>query len=597
MKNILISLECGRNIKDLIDGYMFRYGNVGVSGTELTLIYFAEYLAKNNKVIVYSPQCKNSIYNNVIYINNLSNEIINNTTIYITVPWNNNLKTLYFPNLETFIINFGCIGTNNELNIIENFIKKYSNNLNVQLIFPSEWASNAYDYYNKIGEKHIIYNPLIEDILIDNNECCNKIANSFIWCACYERGGDIAIKVFNKLTLNNKIMNICDYNTNIHIDICDNIIFKGSCDKKTIYDLLAKTEYFIYPLVLSYPNYDVHKDTFACCVAEAIAHGIIVITYPTGALYELYKDYVIFAPLPQNVTIEDIQSYNIYKTPYFHTDENINAIISIINDLEANPEKKTNIRNKCMEFARNKFGFKNLSKLDIVNTNSIKITEHLINLSNMSLQPINHINFLKYLKNHYNFNPKIIYDIGSCVVHWTKAAKNIWPDTEYILFDAFDDASFLYKDYRYFIGILSNNDTEFYKFYKNVYHPGGNSYYKEIGCGNFSAEYFPEENGIKKKCNRLDTVVNKYNFPYPDLIKIDTQGSEKDIIEGGIDIIKHARFIIVEMQHSDYNLNAPKVDVTKKYIESLGWTCIAERFCETSVDADYCFINNNFLNI
>jgi hypothetical protein len=48
--------------------------------------------------------------------------------------------------------------------------------------------------------------------------------------------------------------------------------------------------------------------------------------------------------------------------------------------------------------------------------------------------------------------------------------------------------------------------------------------------------------------------------------------------------------LIVEMQHVDYNLGAPKVHETLPYIESLGFKCVAPRFCgNTNVDADYGF--------
>jgi len=32
--------------------------------------------------------------------------------------------------------------------------------------------------------------------------------------------------------------------------------------------------------------------------------------------------------------------------------------------------------------------------------------------------------------------PKIIYDIGACVQHWTRKAKEVWPNYKYYLLDA-----------------------------------------------------------------------------------------------------------------------------------------------------------------
>ena len=65
-----------------------------------------------------------------------------------------------------------------------------------------------------------------------------------------------------------------------------------------------------------------------------------------------------------------------------------------------------------------------------------EVFQHLRNLSLNDSLPVNHFNYLKKLKES-GFEPKVIYDIGSCVLHWTNKAKQLWPNAKYILFDAF----------------------------------------------------------------------------------------------------------------------------------------------------------------
>jgi FkbM family methyltransferase len=153
---------------------------------------------------------------------------------------------------------------------------------------------------------------------------------------------------------------------------------------------------------------------------------------------------------------------------------------------------------------------------------------HLRKLYSLDCLPINHKNYLIQLKNS-GFEPKVIYDIGSCVLHWTNFAKTLWPNAEYILFDAFQPAEFLYKEngFKYHIGVLSNKDDQIIKFYQNNYYPTGNSYYREIAYDN--GKYFPIDKYLSYKTKTLDSIVNEYNFPYPDFIKIDVQGAEIDI--------------------------------------------------------------------
>ena len=198
---------------------------------------------------------------------------------------------------------------------------------------------------------------------------------------------------------------------------------------------------------------------------------------------------------------------------------------------------------------------------------------------------------LQRLKNQ-GFEPKVIYDIGACVLHWTHTAKKVFPDSKYILFDAWEPAEQLYKDYDYHIGVLSNKSRDV-TFYQNDDIPYGNSYYREIATQDL---VFPKSSGRTKHAKPLDEIVKTRNFPAPDIIKVDVQGAERDILEGGIETLKKAKYLIVEMQHTNYNDGAPHFEETGQWLESLGWKCIAWRFASGSifnVDADYLYINES----
>lgn len=219
-----------------------------------------------------------------------------------------------------------------------------------------------------------------------------------------------------------------------------------------------------------------------------------------------------------------------------------------------------------------------------------KVYQNLVNLYNLDMLPYDHKLFLKTLRNNYNFNPIVCYDIGAAVLHWTRYAKELWPNTEIVLFDAFQPVEILYDKYKYSINVLSDKEKEI-KFYQNDMHFGGNSYYREIGGIN---NVFPEDRYIIKNSRTLDSLVKEKEYPLPDLIKIDVQGAELDVIKGANEVLEHTKILIVEMQHIEYNQGAPLVDITKDYLENIGWKCIAEKFSNNGPDADYCFINSKF---
>ena len=219
------------------------------------------------------------------------------------------------------------------------------------------------------------------------------------------------------------------------------------------------------------------------------------------------------------------------------------------------------------------------------------VITNLIQVKNNDLLPIQHREFLNQLKINYNFIPKVCYDIGAAVLHWTRHAVSTWPDTKIYLFDAYSPVETIYNDYEYTISVLSDVDNKIVKFYQNDFLFGGNSYYREIGFNN--SKFFPENNYIEKSTRTLDSIVKEKNYRLPDLIKIDVQGAELDVLKGAIETIKHAKFLLIELQDVHYNKDAPLAHITIDYLKSLGWVCIAEKFSDNGPDADYCFMNTN----
>ncbi len=209
--------------------------------------------------------------------------------------------------------------------------------------------------------------------------------------------------------------------------------------------------------------------------------------------------------------------------------------------------------------------------------------KEMLDFSKRDLLPKDHVNYLVKLKDS-GFEPKVIYDIGSNVLHWSSVAKTIWPNAEIILFEAYQLLEFLYSDYKYHIGCLSDTNTKVVKFYHSECNPGGNSYYKE------NTKHFRDDKYIEMKTSTLDSIVKQKKFPLPDLVKIDVQGAEIDILKGGINTIGNAQRLILELQSVEYNKGATLVTESLPVIESMGWKCEDPLFCDNGPDGDYGFI-------
>lgn len=205
---------------------------------------------------------------------------------------------------------------------------------------------------------------------------------------------------------------------------------------------------------------------------------------------------------------------------------------------------------------------------------------HLQTIAEQDLLPKAHADYLKQM----NIEPKIVYDIGACVLHWTRKAEEVWPNASYYLFDAAESSRSFFSrtKHRFYIGPLSDEDGKVITFYEDVNNPGGNSYYKE------TTGHYNDNHAVEKTAYTLDTIIEHNNWEWPDLIKMDIQGAELDVIKGSPIAFSKASDIILEAQHVEYNEGAPQADEIITYLSSIGFKLVSN-FCKGEVDGDYHF--------
>ena len=205
--------------------------------------------------------------------------------------------------------------------------------------------------------------------------------------------------------------------------------------------------------------------------------------------------------------------------------------------------------------------------------------------------PPPHVNYLKKLKES-GFEPKVIYDVGACVMHWTDQVRLIWPNAEVIMFEAADVLEFMYKEsgLKYHIGVLSDETGKEVDFYQNDNAPGGNSYYRENPEIQPTAlEVYSDAHRRRVRTITLNTLARAKSYPAPDLVKMDVQGAELDIIKGALDLLKDTKHIILELQEVEYNKGAPLRDEVIEYMNTQGFDCLG-MFCNNGPDGDFHFV-------
>lgn len=164
------------------------------------------------------------------------------------------------------------------------------------------------------------------------------------------------------------------------------------------------------------------------------------------------------------------------------------------------------------------------------------------------------VNLLEgFKKAGYQF--KTVYDIGAHIGMWSSLINRFaLPETEFILFEANPS----YRDilsktaYKSFCGqVLTFPDQKTVRFYNGS--NTGDSYYKE------TTTYYDNQSYIELPGITLDELIKTHNLPIPNFIKLDTQGSELDILDGADSIIDKVDFILTELPIICYNKGAPNI--------------------------------------
>jgi FkbM family methyltransferase len=119
----------------------------------------------------------------------------------------------------------------------------------------------------------------------------------------------------------------------------------------------------------------------------------------------------------------------------------------------------------------------------------------------------------------------VIYDIGAYQGDFAKKAKKAFPDNHLYMFEANPSRKSpieVTDKIKWFNGVLSDKEDVEVKFYYRD--NTGDSYYRE------NTNNYQDDDYKLLKTKTLEKVISDNNLELPEFIKIDTQGSELDIL-------------------------------------------------------------------
>jgi FkbM family methyltransferase len=191
--------------------------------------------------------------------------------------------------------------------------------------------------------------------------------------------------------------------------------------------------------------------------------------------------------------------------------------------------------------------------------------------SRRKAEKLSHRNALARLKS-LGFAPAVIYDIGAYRGGWARLAAEVFPQAQFVLFEANRDhtAELTATGRRHLIVALGAADGGTRAFH--VPRAGdvtGASLYVE------NTAHYGEANLQVREVEtaRLDTLVARETLPGPDLIKIDVQGAELEVLAGASETLRSAGGLIVEVSFIDYNKGGPLAAQVIAEVDRLGFRC------------------------
>ena len=162
-----------------------------------------------------------------------------------------------------------------------------------------------------------------------------------------------------------------------------------------------------------------------------------------------------------------------------------------------------------------------------------------------------------------------VLDIGAYRGDFSRLIRELWPEARVWQFEA-DDRQRLHNPEAIY-ALLGNSEREcdFYTVDETKAFTTGSSIYRE------NTEFYRDPIVLKKQMKTIDSLMDAIDFSGDwkehGLIKIDTQGSELDILEGARKFLRTfvPRLVLLEVSVIPYNKDAPLMTDVLAYMKRI----------------------------
>lgn len=328
----------------------------GVSGTETAMMELSKYLVDHGHQVTVAGIVKNkNTEHGIVYVPEDYLQEINFASVDVFCPIfyliSKTTNYIYncLPRTCVIWVMAQCIVAHSEIDQLCKYFKVI-----IQCVSP--WVRDKYPTWSDSSCK-VIENAINPLFTVPITKTSDEKAGKWVFHASFERGGDVALRIFDKVRAIKPAaaqeMHIAVYYTPQIQEIASKAMTRpyirshGSLSKERLRNLLDDCDYFVYPLVLQ--NGSVHHDTYGCVILEAMARGVIVLSWDVACYESVYGTNMLrIEPIPFK-TYERMGAHE--RNPALLSEEGVDRFTKLILYLEDTPKIKEEYRQKAMAWA------------------------------------------------------------------------------------------------------------------------------------------------------------------------------------------------------------------------------------------------------
>jgi FkbM family methyltransferase len=161
--------------------------------------------------------------------------------------------------------------------------------------------------------------------------------------------------------------------------------------------------------------------------------------------------------------------------------------------------------------------------------------------------------------------PDVVFDIGAADGSWTRQALQIWPKSRYVCFEplaerrAALDALVAERPRQVLIQLLGVGDADCEL---------------SLGVTDFLWDSSFAYSGSSARIvpvRKLDSLFSEGLIPRPSFVKIDVQGFEKRVIDGGANVLSNTAFILMECTFIAFCDEMSTLDISIAFMSERGF--------------------------